>query len=307
MSTPPGDLLLSLAAESRSEFVMCAPFAKRQVVAELLSVVKDDIRPVLYTRWRPEEIAAGVSDTEVLDLLRARGGTVLLHDRVHAKFYRNEHRVLVGSANLTQSALGWARASNLELLVAASRDVIAELEALLDAESAEATYELANEVAEIAAMLPKRQTFADPDKSRPADQIWLPTLRFPSDLFTAYSRGTGMLSEQSQSAAVVDLAALDLPIGLDEHQFRGLVRSRLRQQSLIRALDSFLTEPRRFGEVRDYIGELAGLDRYQATTAWQTTMRWILEFLPERYTRRVFRRSEVVVRSEVIDGSSTDL
>src|SRR5690348_14297285 len=86
-----GDVLMELAASSREEFVMCAPFAKEAVVERVMSAVPVDVRVVLYTRWRPEEVAAGVSDTQVLQVLRSRGGPVYLHNRLHAKFYRNEN------------------------------------------------------------------------------------------------------------------------------------------------------------------------------------------------------------------------
>src|ERR1700758_8643 len=103
-----GDALMDLAASSRCEFVMCAPFAKQAVVSRVMSVVPNDVEVALYTRWRPEEVAAGVSDTQGLPILRSRGGVVYLHDRLHAKFYRNESQVLLGSANLTATALGWS-------------------------------------------------------------------------------------------------------------------------------------------------------------------------------------------------------
>src|SRR6478752_6932644 len=115
--TTPGMALMELAAASRREFVMCAPFAKESVVSKVLSAVPKGVRIQLFTRWRPDEVAAGVSDTRVLSVVRSRGGAVYLYDRLHAKYYRNENDALIGSANLTATALGWGSNPNLELLV----------------------------------------------------------------------------------------------------------------------------------------------------------------------------------------------
>lgn len=63
-----------------------------------------------------------------------------------------------------------------------------------------------------------------------------------------------------------------------------------------------LSSARRFGAVRDLLGERLGLDREKADFAWQTIMRWLLEFLPERYERRVSNWSEVLVRRGAGEG-----
>jgi hypothetical protein len=274
---------------------MCAPFAKQRVVTEVLSVVPDGVKILLFTRWRPDEVAAGVSDTEVLSVIRSRGGAVYLHDRLHAKYYRNESGALLGSANLTATALGWVPISNLELLVASSDGAINSIEECLKSESVVATDEIAQEVEEIAQLLPMRaeipQTVASPE---PTNNTWVPSLRMPSDLFTAYGRGTTSLASRSAAAAAADLSILDLPTGLNRAQFEILVGHRLRNQPLFRAIDEFLGEPRRFGEVRQLMGHIMGFDRDQAEESWQTTMRWMFEFLPERYSRQTFGYSEVV-------------
>ena len=298
-----GTALLELANESSREFVMCAPFAKQREVSNVLSVVPDGVRIVLFTRWRPDEVAAGVSDTEVLSLINARGGAVYLHDRLHAKFYRNESRALLGSANLTGTALGWSSNPNIELLVESDDRAIHGVEQRLAAESIVATDEIAREVEELAALLPVRVRLPDSfDAAQPVEN-WVPSLRMPSDLFTAYRVGAAALTSTSAAAAGVDLAVLDLPMGLEQEQFTALVGHRLRYQPIFKAIDEFLSEPRRFGEVRELLSKLTGFDRAQAEVAWQTTMRWMLEFLPQRYSRQVFRHSEILSRTTARLGS----
>jgi hypothetical protein len=272
---------------------MCAPFAKEAVVTHVLSVVPDGVEVLLYTRWRPDEIAAGVSDTRVLNVVRSRGGVVYLHDRLHAKFYRNEDRVLLGSANLTATALGWVPTPNLELLVESDFASIVATERVLSIESTVATDQLAYEVNEIAELLPKHAMHEEVSTSTLPMSLWVPSLRMPSDLFTAYSTGTQSLTQRSSAAAAIDLVVLDLPVGLDREQFEILVGHRVRHQPFFQNIDDYLEQPRRFGEVRQKISQLTGFDRAQAEDAWQTTMRWMLEFLPRRYGRDVYRHSEV--------------
>lgn len=303
--TEPGGDLIELAASSRREFVMCAPFAKRAVVERVMSVVPGHVEVALYTRWRPEEVAAGVSDTQVLQVLNARGGSVYLHNRLHAKFYRNESDVLLGSANLTAAAMGWSQNPNLELLVLSSRDRVTGLEQCLSEESTLATEELAHEVDEIASFLPGPTL--EPAEMQPSARqhgLWVPQLRMPSDLYLAYCNGPGSLTSRSATAAAVDLAVLDLPVGLDKRQFELLVGHRLGCQPIFRDLDQHLEQPRRFGEVRQKVSQLTGFDHDQAVDAWQTLMRWMLEFLPNRYTHDVKRHSEMLSRATTTTESS---
>jgi hypothetical protein len=293
-----GDAVLELAASSQLEFVMCAPFAKQPIVSRIISAVPDGVMVKLYTRWRPEEVASGVSDTGVLAVLQARGGVVYLHDRLHAKFYRNESRVILGSANLTGTALGWSPNPNIELLAAVSPEMVGQVEQQLATQSVQATPELAAEVDEIAEGLQMRVFVPLGQAEEPAETggLWLPNLRIPGDLFLAYSRGLGSLTSRSSAAAAIDLEMLDLPQGLSKEQFYLLVGNRLRQQPLVVDIDDYLKQPRRFGEVRDRIEQLTAVGREDASDAWQTLMRWLLEFLPDRYNRQVPRHSELFER-----------
>src|SRR5438477_11317897 len=102
-----GDQLLQACGNARSRLTLCAPFVKASVFRRVLDVTPDSVVIELFTRWRPDEVAAGVSDTAVLALLEKRGGSVMLCDRLHAKFVRFDDRTLLGSANLPATALGW--------------------------------------------------------------------------------------------------------------------------------------------------------------------------------------------------------
>lgn len=302
-----GESLLEACEAAQERLVLCAPFIKRHVLQRLVDATAEQVTIDVFTRWRPEEVAAGVSDTSILSVMEARGGRVLLCDRLHAKYLRFDQRALIGSANLTGAALGWSSAPNLELLaeVPVAIPEIVELEATLRDESIAATQALADEIERIAALMPQVGTPAD---EAAFDEVvavaWYPRLREPRDLFTAYSAGLERLSRGSQAAAVVDLAALQLPPALHEEQFEALVASRLLQSPAVQAVDRALADPQRFGAVRDLLADRLALSREDASFAWQTLMRWLLEFTPERYERSVPRWSEVLVRKEGDEISS---
>ena len=76
----------------------------------------------IVTRWRAREVAAGVSDLAVFEITNDRRNTALdLLDDLHAKLYLADNKGLIGSANLTAPALGWATRNNVEILMAVRR------------------------------------------------------------------------------------------------------------------------------------------------------------------------------------------
>jgi len=104
------------------------------------------------------------------------------------------------------------------------------------------------------------------------------------------------MSRLSGAAADTDLQALEVPAGLDEGAFDAVVRSRMIQSPVVERVDELLAESQRFGAVRDVLADTLNLDREEADHAWQTLMRWLLHFMPERYDRRVPSYSEVLTR-----------
>ena len=84
----PGDQLLQLCQNSKSNVMLVAPFVKEKVLNRLLSVISGDVAVTCITRWRPEEIKSGVSDLAVWDCLKERPGSGLyLKHNLHAKYW----------------------------------------------------------------------------------------------------------------------------------------------------------------------------------------------------------------------------
>ena len=123
------------------DVAVIAPFIKVDALWSLLEVIPTDLHLRCVSRWLPRDIAAGVSDPEVLDVLEARGNFSLsLADRLHAVLYIADDRCLAGSANVTLAGFGeGGESSNIEVLVETTIDdpgIVATLEAIAQAERA---------------------------------------------------------------------------------------------------------------------------------------------------------------------------
>lgn len=305
-----GDLLLEAAEHCRREAVLVAPFIKAPTIERLLSRLTGNIQVTCYTRWRIEEIGAGVSDLDVWHVLQKRDRSrLLLLDRLHAKYFRLDERVFVGSANLTSMALGWAPHENLELVCEGegmTSDMLA-FESALATQAIVVDARLYRDFSSLIDSFPagtptiasdgtcERWTTRDEFRvSAPIhelDRTWLPLCRTPEQLFSVYEGHADAMSSEGVADALADLQRLSVPHGLPRDRFRCVVRGRLLVMDTIVALDEFLAQPRRFGEVRNWLG--VRLNAPNPSQQWQTLMRWLLHFFPDRYELSTPRYSEI--------------
>jgi hypothetical protein len=269
------------------------------------------------TRWKADEVLAGVSDLEVLDELMKRGerGQLRLRADLHAKYYRFDDRVLVGSANLTARAFGWALSSNLEILVGPEdpNALREEVEGEVVAHSAVATEEhrsavrLAMESLLAAGWTPPpvppdviaseaEDGEGGPPSPPPAASSWAPWCRTPDRLYRAYQGDDRGMTPANFDDARRDLAALSLPEGLQEDQFRTLVRSALMQTSVFEEFDTFIRErPRSLQDLQALAARLVPDSPFlTAEEAWDTVRAWFVAFFPERYQFELARHGEIV-------------
>ena len=305
-SARPGERLRALLAAARETVVIVAPFIKADALARALADVGDCTLTVV-TRWRPEEIRAGVSDLEVMDVVRSRPGTVLrLCDRLHAKYYRADDLVLLGSANLTGLGMGWRPGANIELLQPhAYDDDMRAFEGLIMEESMPATPELRDLMAAIVAELPVAPGHQPERSVLPADaptvedeRRWLPMSRHPSNLFLAYTGERDRVTSAAWADAGSDLAALEVPLGLGRQSFERYVGALLLQHPTVRHLDAIARGRHRFGRQKALLAmdpRVSGSGR-TPDELLQTLMRWLVHFLPDQYEITVGRYSESLRR-----------
>ncbi|HYB98813.1 MAG TPA: phospholipase D family protein [Candidatus Limnocylindrales bacterium] len=296
-----------LCCSTEKEIVIVAPFMKAPIVNRVLRAVPDTVAVTAITRWWPEEIVQGVSDLDVWLCFRDRplGRLFLRHD-LHAKYYRGDHTCLVGSANLTARALGLTMSPNLELLVELPSSVVAiqNFEANVFENVVEVTDDLYRCTAQAVQMLSTQ--ISKVEDERPGGDatfdigVWLPASRQPEDLYEMYCGNAEVVPSSSRLPALRDLHVLQIPPGLNPSAFEMVVGTRLLTMPVVAAVDRFVSvKERRFGEVRDHI--YAHAPTLDSSHAWQTLFRWLMYFLPRRYTYRRPAHSELIGRASNVD------
>ena len=302
-----GDRLLALCRGASGSFLVAAPFIKDYVLAKVLDALPPSVTEVTcVTRWLPEEVAAGVSDLEVFDLVAARPGAhLLLLPTLHAKLFRSETKCLVGSANLTGRALGWKSPPNLELLAEvpySHPDVTAFVSVLLA--SAFPADELTRDAVrkEADRLVAEGRVLAFPDvaenASAPPPRTWLPRCTVADQLWTIYSNASDIwkVLESNIESARIDLAVLGIPQGLPSQMFRNRVIAVLKQMPLVAEIDrrtlAGISDADAIELIRTSIPE--GEMPFSAEDAWSILKEWLQYFFPDIYRRAV--QGEVFVR-----------
>lgn len=232
-----------LLSATTSRAVLVAPFVKATVLESALAVIPPTVGDITcITRWSLAEVAAGVTDLEIMDVAEADGRPIavqLRHD-LHAKLYVSDSRCLVGSANLTEKGTGRSASPNLELLVSASTDdpdVTAVLADIL-ARSTPATRDLADAVRAQAQLLADYDLalLAAGDIAVHQAKGWRPNTRVPERVFQVYRGDLTGCSQATLDSVLTDLVVLDLPPGLDKTSFDAAVRRHLYSLPEIAAL-----------------------------------------------------------------------
>jgi hypothetical protein len=279
-------------ASAEREVVLIAPFIKEAVLRGLLDVVPPGADVRVVTRWRLDEIAAGVSDLEVWPLVRDRGASLSLLNNLHAKAFIVDDLALVGSANLTRAALAGPDLGNVELLVEVDRGApaVACLEEFVGRMAGSATDELYEVFMAAAGSMPN-----DPAPER----SWYPKYRRPREVLPAAMGGPTYPPAQVELARA-ELAALGLsPTGAGVD--RRVICAALSLQPLVRSLFAFtdVEGGRRFGEMRDWLARTAD----GADADPQALLRWVLEFLPDHFDYSRPKHSEVLRATRPLSGS----
>lgn len=215
----PGDILSSVCSGAQ-HLIIAAPYIKTDALTKVLADVSPAASLICITRWNLHDFAAGVSDTECRTIVTERGGSFRLHPSLHAKYYRIDDVILVGSANLTSSAMGWAPHSNLEILCRPGDDFDAETfqQSLFEGAREIGDEEFAHweSIAKISTQETKKVTDATPRLD-----AWRPETRDFRHLELAYQgREDEIASFDEQRAAQRDIQALLIPLGLTDEQVR---------------------------------------------------------------------------------------
>ncbi|MFC0861643.1 hypothetical protein ACFHYQ_04955 [Sphaerimonospora cavernae] len=285
-----GERLLALVRDAKVVTIV-APFITVSGIEPLLSTLPAECSLEVITRWRPDEVAAGVSDPRVLDLVIQCGGTVALQPVMHAKAYFADAHALVGSANVTSNGMGWHGPGAVELLIETAADdpALMSLLTVLRGTSVAATESDRDAVLAAARILPLAPVRAPIEATERSD--WLPTYRPPEVLWRVY---TGQREESVAELVRPELAALGIPTGLaTEEAFNTYVGAILRQgfTGRIARECSNLTTMKAVQRLVDLCGEM-GRTIDDPADSWETLAAWIAHFLP--YYQRIMGGTRLV-------------
>ena len=215
VETPLGELLRRICVEAE-HIVLAAPYIKADALLRVVGEVSEDASLTCITRWQVEDIAAGVSDLECYSIIRGVGGEFRLHPYLHAKYFRADENVLIGSANITNSALGWATEPNVEILCSPGGGFdAASFETMLVEDSREIGNREFSRWQSIQATISQDERNEFPKHSWSHLNSWRPMTRDPANLLLAY-RGLDevIASPDELNAAERDLDTLQLDHGL---------------------------------------------------------------------------------------------
>ena len=280
-----GARIRTLFENAENQVAVIAPFIKVNALRSLIEVIPAHAHLRCVSRWLPREIAAGVSDPEILDLLETRGNFSLsLVDRLHAKLYIAGDRCLAGSANVTLAGLGeGGDGSNIEVLVETTIDepgITATLEAI-------ARYErvATRDMARAARRLAESVTTSAVSPGAP-DTHWFPGSRRPERAYEFYTRPPSGFVGVADQVLLADLARSNLSPGLEEGEFRDAIRSLLRSIPLAEALlvaseDTTVTR----AEASSWLEPISG-DELSPNDLWIAFVNWMAYFFSDRVMKQ---------------------
>ena len=285
-----GERIKNLVQGASHSVVLCAPFIKSKVLSTVLGVIPPNVHVQIVTRWSPIEIATGVSDLEVYDLANDRQNTELrLLEELHAKIYIADDQCLVGSANLTAKALGWAEVHNIELMIQSDTSNPSVVFLLRHIKSAElVTLATKNEMEDAVNKidsfeLPKVDEMTDDEDSRRKE--WLPRCAAPEKLYEIYNDpATKIVAEGTKKDGSSDLKDLCVGKGLSSGDFSVTIQDSL----LIMPAFARIVEKVPQG-ITDESGidliakEIPELDEIDVPNQWRIVRDWIRVFFGDRF------------------------
>ena len=260
------------------EVLLAAPYIKVLALNMILDLLAHDAKLTCVTRWSPQDIAVGASDLECRAATLSRNGLFMLHPTLHAKYYRFDDRILVGSANITGAGLGYIPASNLEILCPPSSEFNAlEFESeLLEGSHEVSDNEFENWSSIQAIDLPADwPTFSE---DRVGNSGWRPRTRDPEHLRLAYAGNSGAIASYDERVlASLDLRDIGVPPWLPPASFDAWVGSYLLSSPFVAAALK-LQEAGPSVEWADF-AESWGISRADITRAIETAQAWRAAFL----------------------------
>ena len=301
-----GEDVVSVLQSAKRDVLIVAPFVLAKALDSLLSHIPDGTQTTVVTRWRPTDFVTGVADLGVYDSTESKGARLFLRYDLHAKLFAVDDLCLVGSANVTDTALGWRSPENLELLVTIPRSepTVARFERRLFDGAIRATADLRDRLATLLDKLREAQVRipkVELETSGHLQPNWLPLIRNPEELFSAYS-GSLDLSRAALTTMRDDLDQIGVPLDMNESLFREWIAAAISQTPLIQTVIHHIEQK---GEVTE--SDIARFlqsfdidsDVLRPREILENLERWLTCFFPAQY--ETARESIKLIRAKSVD------
>ena len=272
----PWDAIERLAGDAESVLI-AAPYIKEDALRRMLALLPDRVTLTCVTRWHYSDVAQGVSDVACRKLIVQCGGRFLLHQRLHAKYYRFGNAVLVGSANLTASGMGYASPANAEILCAPGPrfDSTAFEQELLEYAREVSDWEFAR-WATIARYAESVGGTLEPE----ALTEWRPLTREPLHVWLVYiGHASAVVSEDERVLAGQDLRTLSLPPNLERSGFDAAIGTALLSSAAV--ADVMRTDAMPDDAAWTQLATAWGTTKSEAQRCRETAWNWIATFLDD--------------------------
>jgi len=288
--------LNSYLEASETEVVLVAPFINIELLESLLDRINKAVKVTLVTRFRPEEIVKGLNSLRIYDLfLERRISELRLSFHLHAKYYRVDGRVVLGSGNLTHSGLNTFSGGNHEIMIELDSDFpgIEDFETSILASSSVPTSDTISDLRMIVEELAKAVEPLAPKQS--ASKItsrfgvnWVPLCESPSSVFYVYEGMVQEIDKRIVADAIVDLSYLSIPADLDRKAFDAYIRIVIGQSSLMASFMKKLDDNGRVDpdEGMELISMHLAMKSKDAETVWHCAINWLQHFFPQKFQIR---------------------
>lgn len=115
------DQLTAAALKQPDEIILVSPFLSLGTLKDILDKAPNS-KITLVTKDDAFDCASGYNDVNAWKEVWRLGGQVYFCEKLHAKYYRFDNDVFVGSANLTDAGVGTSATPNFEILTPVNYD-----------------------------------------------------------------------------------------------------------------------------------------------------------------------------------------
>lgn len=272
----PWDEVKALCAEAR-DVVLVAPYIKVPALQRILGMTASDAKILCVSRWTTNDILSGSTDIETRRVVIERGGDFRMHPRLHGKYYRFGKSVLIGSANITETGLGFGGQGNYEILCGPNSSFSVDLfESGLIAGSREIGDAEFIRWKEVDALKDTHPLVSIASEDMTVGD-WRPMSREPEHVWLAYTeRAHLIITPDQRELARRDVSSIGIPQGLDEQTFKVWVRSSLLASSFVSSVIG--TEAEDHDTARQEIARQWRLEERDAARAIGTCKSWLRWF-----------------------------